>query len=368
MSDLLRDPWLVSLAIGTAAVLAALVGHWIVFRIVARLARWGVGFQNFNRALLECVKGPTRIIAPLAALCAAVPAMPLPDDVRPYAQHAAGVIAICNLGWLAIVAVQLFERIVTERHSITVRDNLRARRIQTQVKLLRRIAAGLIVIITLGLALITFPEIRTLGVSLFASAGLAGIVVGLAARPTFANMVAGLQVALTEPIRLDDVVIVEGEYGWIEEINTTYVVVKLWDLRRIVMPLTYFIEKPFQNWTRTSSDIMGTVFVYADYTVPVGEARTELERILKANKLWDGKVVALHVTALKEQSVELRALMSAADSGSLFELQCHVREKLVEWLRERHPESLPRIRRLDAKPNGMRGAEAHDDSGTAAHE
>jgi small-conductance mechanosensitive channel len=368
MSGLMRNPWLISLAIGSVAVLAALVGHWIVFRIVARLAKWGGGFQNFNRALLDCVKGPTRVIMPLAALCASVPAMTLPDEVRPYAQHAAGVIGICNLGWLAIVAVQLFERVVTARHSITVRDNLRARRIQTQVKLLRRIAAGLIVIITLGLALMTFPEIRTLGVSLFASAGLAGIVVGLAARPTFANMIAGLQVALTEPIRLDDVVIVEGEYGWIEEINTTYVVVKLWDLRRIVLPLTYFIEKPFQNWTRTSSDIMGTAFVYADYTVPVSEARAELERILKANKLWDGKVVALHVTAVKEQSVELRALMSAQDSGSLFDLQCHVREKMVEWLRERHPESLPRIRRLDAKPNGIKADETGEDGGTVAHD
>jgi small-conductance mechanosensitive channel len=364
MPELLRDPWLVSIVIGAAAAALALVGHWIVFRIIARLAQWGIGFQNFNRALLEVVKRPSRIIAPLAALCAAVPAMPVPDDARPYIQHLAGLIAIGNFGWAAIVAVRLIERVVTARHSIAVRDNLRARRIQTQIKLLRRIAVALIVIVMLALALMTFPEIRAVGVSLFASAGLAGIIVGLAARPTFANMIAGLQVALTEPIRIDDVVIVEGEYGWIEEIGTTYVIVKLWDLRRLVVPLTYFIEKPFQNWTRTSADILGTAFVYADYTVPVDEARAELARILKANRLWDGKVAALHVTAVREQSVELRALMSAPDSGSLFELQCHVREKLIAWLRDRHPESLPRVRRLDAKPNGARPAE---DEGTETH-
>jgi small-conductance mechanosensitive channel len=359
--ELWKDPWLVSLAIGVAAVAAALVAHAIVFSAVERLAHWR--FRNLNRALRECAKGPSRIIVPLAALCAVVPAMPLPDEVRPAAQQIAGIVAICNFGWAVIVAVTLFETVITARYSIDVRDNLRARRIQTQVRLLRRIAVGLIVIVTLGLALMTFPEIRTLGVSLFASAGLAGIIVGLAARPTFANMVAGLQVALTEPIRIDDVVIVEGEYGWIEEIRTTYVVVKLWDLRRLVVPLTYFIEKPFQNWTRISADLLGTAFVYTDYTVPVDEARAELTRILKANKLWDGKVSAIHVTAVKEQSVELRALVSAPDSGSLFELQCHVREKLVEWLRDRHPESLPHIRRLDAKRNGT---PAPDGDGTVA--
>jgi small-conductance mechanosensitive channel len=190
----------------------------------------------------------------------------------------------------------------------------------------------------------SFPSIRQIGASLLASAGLAGLVIGLAARPVIANLLAGIQLALSGPMRLDDVVIIEGEWGRIEEITTTYIVVRIWDLRRLVVPLSYFIEKPFQNWTRSSSDLLGTVFLYTDYTVPVDEVRKELLRILDGAELWDRKVANLQVTDAKERTLELRALMSASDSGKAWDLRCQVREALVGFLQRNYPQSLPKVR------------------------
>lgn len=192
--------------------------------------------------------------------------------------------------------------------------------------------------------LMTFPSIRHLGESLFASAGLAALVAGLAARSTFSNLIAGVQIAFTQPMRLDDVVIVEGEWGWIEEIRTTYVVVRIWDLRRLIVPLSYFIEKPFQNWTRQTADLLGTVFLYTDYTVPVEEVRQEIHRVLESSKRWDGKVWGMQVTNASERSMELRALMSAPNASVAFELRCFVREKLIQFLQEKYPQSLPKTR------------------------
>jgi hypothetical protein len=208
---------------------------------------------------------------------------------------------------------------------------------------LRRSIVTLIIIVALGIMLMTFPGIRQIGAGLFASAGLAGLLVGLAARTTITNLLAGIQIALTEPIRLEDVVIVEGEWGTIEEIGSTYVVVRIWDMRRLVVPLSYFIEKPFQNWTRVTADLLGTVFVYADYTASVEEVRQELHRVLQATDLWDGKVWGLQVTNATEHTVEMRALMSASDSSKAWDLRCYVREKLIGFLQS-HPQNLPRTR------------------------
>jgi small-conductance mechanosensitive channel len=216
--------------------------------------------------------------------------------------------------------------------------------VRTQVQVLRRITVALILIIALALMLMTFPNIRNVGASLFASAGVAGLIAGLAARPALSNLIAGLQLALTEPIRLEDQVIVEGEFGFVEEIGTTYVVVRTWDQRRLIVPLSYFIERPFQNWTRTASGLLGTVFLYTDYTVPVEEVRQELQRVLAASDLWDGKTGILQVTNLTDRSMELRVLLAAADPGHLWDLRCHVREKLTQFLQARYPQCLPRMR------------------------
>jgi small-conductance mechanosensitive channel len=225
-----------------------------------------------------------------------------------------------------------------------VADNLAARQAHTRVRVLRRLLVAAIVTVTACLILMSIPSIRQIGITLFASAGIVGLVAGMAARPALSNLIAGVQLALTEPIRLDDVVIVEGEWGWIEEIRSTYVVVRIWDLRRLVVPLSYFIEHPFQNWTRKTADILGTVFIYVDYTVPIDVVRKQLLRILQASDLWDEKVWGLQVTKSAEQTLELRALMSAPDSGKAWDLRCQVREELVKYLQREYPQSLPRVR------------------------
>jgi small-conductance mechanosensitive channel len=214
----------------------------------------------------------------------------------------------------------------------------------TQVRVLLRACDVLVVLFTIAAALMTFEPVRQYGVSLFASAGVAGIIAGLAARPVLSNLLAGVQLAMTQPIRIDDAVIVEGEWGTIEEITSTYVVVKCWDMRRLIVPLSHFIEKPFQNWTREGSALIGSALFYVDYRAPVGIIPDQLQKIVKTSKNWDGRVVNLQVTDAKEQSMELRAIMSAANASATFSLRCEVREKLIDFLQREHPEALPRQR------------------------
>jgi hypothetical protein len=241
---------------------------------------------------------------------------------------------------------------IGDRYRLDVSDNLSARRIRTQVQVLRRIAVAVIGVVAIGAMLMTFPGIWNIGAGLFASAGVAGLAIGMAARPALSNLLAGVQIALTEPIRIEDVVIVEGEWGKIEEIGTTYVVVRIWDLRRLVVPLSYFIDHPFQNWTRSSAALLGTVFLYTDYSVPVDEVRQELHRTLETSKLWDGKTWGLQVTDAGDRVLQLRALMSASDASTAWDLRCIVRERLIGFLQERYPGSLPRVR-ADIQTQGM---------------
>lgn len=203
---------------------------------------------------------------------------------------------------------------------------------------------GIILFIGIALALMSFPAVRTIGTSLLASAGVAGLVVGFAARPALGNLIAGLQIALTQPIRLDDVVIVDGEWGRIEEIGGTFVVIRIWDQRRLVVPLQWFIEHPFQNWTRTSAEIIGTVFVWADYRLPLAPLRAELERLCKEAPEWDHRVCILQVTETTERAMQLRALVSSSDSGLNWDLRCKVREGLIEFIQQRYPDCLPQAR------------------------
>ena len=210
--------------------------------------------------------------------------------------------------------------------------------------MLKKVAVTIIGIVTLASMLMVFDSVRQFGASILASAGIAGIVIGFAAQRSIATLLAGFQIALTQPIRLDDVVIVENEWGRIEDITLTYVVVRVWDLRRLVVPITYFIEQPFQNWTRSSADILGTVFFYVDYGVPLDALRAELTRLLKASRYWDGKVNVLQVTDAKEHTLEIRALASAADASLAWDLRCEIREKLVAFIQHKYPESLPRFR------------------------
>jgi small-conductance mechanosensitive channel len=294
--------------------------------------------------LLKRVRSQARYFFPVLALIIALPTTPLPDPLKGRLEHFFTLVLIGLLGWLMIALVQVTATLIRTRYSIAVADNLDARRIHTQTEVLQRVFIGCIVVITIAAMLMTFPGARQIGTSVFASAGIAGVIVGMAARSTFASLIAGLQVALTQPIRIDDAVVVEGEWGWIEEIETTYVVVRLWDLRRLILPLTYFIEKPFQNWTRTTSEIIGTVFIYVDYTLPVERVREELQNILKDSPLWNGKTCVLQVTDFSETTMQLRCLMSANSSSAAFDLRCIVRERMISFLQRNYPECLPKRR------------------------
>jgi len=258
--------------------------------------------------------------------------------------HVCTLLLIFAVTWSCIVILQSFKSGLMRKYDITADDNLNARRVFTQFTILERVVIFLLVVFAIGVALMSFDGIRAIGISFLTSAGIAGIILGFSAQKMLGTLVAGIQIAITQPIRLDDVVIVEGEWGWIEEINLTYVVVRIWDKRRMVLPTTYFIEKPFQNWTRTTSEILGTVFIYTDFGLPVDVLREELTRLLKSTPLWDGNVNVLQVTNATETGMEIRALMSSKNSPTSWDLRVFIREKLITFIQQNYPDCLPKTR------------------------
>jgi small-conductance mechanosensitive channel len=281
-----------------------------------------------------------------------LPATPFDADTRIAIAKLLALVAIVLIGWAAITIVNMSADLYLLRFRLDVADNMLARKHLTQIRVLTRTVNTLLIIATIGAALMTFDAVRQYGVSLFASAGVAGLVAGLAARPVLSNLIAGIQIAMTQPIRIDDGVLVEGEYGRVEEITSTYVVLALWDQRRMIVPLTQFIEKPFQNWTREAAGLTGAVLLYVDYTTPVERVRQKAEEIVKASPHWDGKVVSLQVTDAKESAMELRVLASAGSSGEAFNLRCEVREKLIAFLQSELPTALPRQRQQTVTADG----------------
>jgi len=336
----------VALLILAIAVLFALALH----RWARKLFRRAIaGRYSFVFSVFTQTRGLTKAALLILAMMLAVPVVPLPPETAALLARMMAVAVIGLIGWAAIVALHIAADLYLRRFRLDIDDNLLARKHNTQVRVLARTVDVLLIMLTLSAALMTFPAVRQYGVSLFASAGVAGIVAGLAARPVLSNLMAGVQLAMTQPIRLYDAVIVENEYGTIEEITSTYVVVKLWDLRRMIVPLTYFIEKPFQNWTRENSSLIGNVMMYLDYRAPVGIIRQKFRDIVKESKLWDGQTAALQITDFKEGTMELRLLMSARSSGAAFDLRCEVREKLIDFIQHEHPEALPHSRQVAAK-------------------
>jgi small-conductance mechanosensitive channel len=256
------------------------------------------------------------------------------------------MLVVVALGWFAIGFIYVLQDFLLRRYDLTAENNFRARRFHTQFQLFRRVLISFVVVIDIGTLLWTFndPRIWHYGSGLLASAGIASLIIATAAKSTASNFFAGLQIAVTEPIRIDDVVVIQGEWGRVEEINSAYVIVKIWDLRRLVVPLNYFIENAFQNWTRQSSEIMGTAFLYVDYSVPVEDLRKQLEAIVHPSPLWDKQVCGLQVTNLTDRSMELRCLMSSRNSSENFDLRCLVREKMTAWIQENYPDAFPMTR------------------------
>ncbi len=348
------------LILGVAALLGLLLAIVIEF-LLSRIAAFERG--RLAGAIAERCAAPLRVLFPVLGMSIALSSSDAAALLAAPLSRVLTVLGIGLGGWLATRGVRGFVTYFVTKYSIDHTDNLEARQLQTQIRVLGRVLIFLIVIATLAAALMAIPSIRHIGVSLFASAGIAGLAVGLAARPALGNLIAGVQIAITQPIRLDDVVVVEGEWGWIEEIHLTFVVVRIWDLRRLVLPISYFIEKPFQNWTRKTADILGSVFLHMDYGVPVDDIRTEFGRLLEASKYWDGKVKAVHVTDCSDKAMQIRLLMSAASSPDAWELRCEVRERMIDYLQRHYPESLPRIR-LERIDEVGPGVERHNPAST----
>jgi small-conductance mechanosensitive channel len=332
--------WLVGLLLG--AVLLASIAQRILFGLLTGWARRTPGLMV--KSIVRHGRRPFAWLLPLLALLFALPVAHVPANALLPMQRIVGLALIATTGWLVIVCSAVTFDVVVARYRIDVADNLAARRVHTQALVLHRIVIVVVSIFTLCVMLMTFPQVKHIGISLLASAGLAGLVLGTAMKSSLSNLIAGVQIAFTQPIRLEDAVVVEGEWGWIEEISSTYVVVRLWDLRRLVLPLSYFLEQPFQNWTRHSADLLGSAFIYVDYTVPVEEVRKELRRIVQNNPKWRGQVCVLQVTDATANAIQLRALVDARDSSSAFDLRCEVREGLIRFVQEKYPGSLPRVR------------------------
>jgi small-conductance mechanosensitive channel len=333
--------WAVSTVLLAFAVIGALAAHRIAIAVLTRVLR---DRHPILLRIMNGTYGPSRLALLLFVLAVTIQVAPLEPDAALLLTRLMLQATIALLGWIAIVAVHIAADLYLLRFRLDVADNLLARKHVTQMRILTRAVDTLVIVLTVGFVLMTYPAVRQYGVSLFASAGVAGLVVGLALRPLLSNLLAGVQLAITQPIRLEDAVVVENEWGWIEEITSTYVVVRIWDLRRLIVPLTYFIEKPFQNWTREGSAILGSVLLYLDYGAPIDAIRAEAKAIVEASPNWNRKVLGVQVTNAKDETIEVRILISAADGGKAFDLRCELREKLIGFLKREHPEALPRRR------------------------
>lgn len=338
-------PWLTQASIAIVIIAAggiaglALYGVMSVVTRMRRLNEWSRAADPF---VTRC-RGGVRVLLPLVGAYAALP-FALQGDVLERTALGGRILLILACSYVLVRAIYGAEDFIVARLDLDQPDNLDARRLHTQLRVLKSILVSLLVFAVLITLILYLPGARQIGAGLIASAGLAGLLVGFAAQRVLANLLAGFQIAVTQPIRLDDVVVVEGEWGRIEEITLTYVVVRIWDDRRLVLPVSYFLDNPFTNWTRQSADILGTVYLHTDYHVPLDELRGELDRVLAESEWWDGRVSGLVVTDCKDTTLELRALVSARDGGEAWNLRCEVREKLVRYLQENHPESLPRLR------------------------
>jgi len=333
--------WAVAAVLIALAVIVALAAHKIAVTVLTHTL---ASRHPILERIISGTRRPARWALLVFALAVTIPVAPLGDRVSEVLTHLLFLTTIGLLGWIAIAAIHIAADLYLRRFRIDVADNLLARKHYTQINILVRVADILVIVLTVGFALMTFESVRQYGVSLFASAGVVGLVAGLAARPVLSNLFAGVQLAMTQPIRIDDVVIVENEWGWIEEITATYVVIRIWDLRRLIVPLSYFIEKPFQNWTREDAALLGSVMLYLDYAAPIEAIRGEAQRIAEASPDWDRKVVGVQVTDAKENTVAVRILVSAGTAGQAWNLRCEVREKIIAFLQREHPEALPRRR------------------------
>ena len=349
-----RHGWFFAIFLFCGMLVVANLVHYILFRVLHR--REAISHPR-GWGLQQHLGKPARAIFLLTCLLIILPTIPdLPENIEAMLRQAFIMLMVVALGWFAIGCIYVLQDFLLRRYDLNAENNIRARRVHTQFQLFRRILITFVVIVDIGALLWTFndPRIWHYGSGLLASAGIASLILATAAKSTASNLFAGLQIAFTEPLRIDDVVVVQGEWGRVEEINSAYVIVKIWDLRRLVVPLSYFIENSFQNWTRQSSDILGTAFLYVDYSIPVEDLRKQLEAIVHPSPLWNKQVCGLQVTNLTDRSMELRCLVSSRNSSENFDLRCLIREKMTAWIQQNYPDAFPITRfasRSDLSPN-----------------
>jgi small-conductance mechanosensitive channel len=343
---------------GAAAIGLAL--HYIVFAGVMRVANHAL--PQWQKSLARHTKPISRLIFVLLAIYMALSFVEMPKSSHKVVDDVYTIALIIAVAWFFVKLTSAFEAVILMQYHLADKDNLLARKIHTQIKIMKKIVIFIIGLVAFSAVLMSFEKFRRLGTGILASAGVAGIIIGFAAQRGLGNLLAGIQIAITQPLRLDDIVVVENEWGRIEEITLTYVVIRLWDLRTMILPISYFIEKPFQNWTRASTDLIASVNLYVDYTIPVQEIREEVLQILK-NSSWDGKAWAVQVTDATEHSMKVRAIMSAPDSSSASDLECLVREKLIEFIRTKHPDAFPHFRAEVREPGDARPDAVLEDCG-----
>ncbi len=328
------------------SLLTGLILRWLLFRVVSYYE------TRSDHYLLDSfvtnMRAPLALFLPVLMFFLFLPLLPDGDQgsALDSVGKAAQVVAIISLGWVLSRSMDVLQDVVQANYSLDAEDNLSARKVRTQTQYLKRIGNIVIFVLIVAAILMSFERVRSVGSGLLASAGVAGILIGFAAQKSLANLLAGFQIAFTQPIRIDDVVIVENEWGKIEEITLTYVVVRIWDKRRLVLPITYFIEKPFQNWTRVSSDLLGAIYIYVDYTAPLKEMRAKYEELVKSNKLWDGQGFVMQVTDATERTMQVRMLATARDAPQAFDLRCELRESMIDFLQQNYPAALPRTRSI----------------------
>ncbi|WP_039917633.1 mechanosensitive ion channel family protein [Cellvibrio mixtus] len=319
----------------------------IIARIVSRIITHVFTPFSFARDILERIRDPLHLLIPLIGLQTVSRSAPQDMTGINAINHITLLAIIGAVTWLGLRAVDAVQQLIYKHNPINISDNLHARRIQTQTKVLVHTLSFLVILFGLSAMLMTFPIARQFGTSLLASAGVAGLVLGFAAKPVLGNLIAGLQIAITQPIRLDDVVIVAGEWGRIEEITGTYVVVRIWDDRRLIVPLQWFIENPFQNWTRKTTELLGFFYLWLDYSVPIEPIREEATRLCKeVPQLWDGRVCGVQVTDTDAKSIQIRVLISTTDSSKNWDLRCYLRENLINFIMKNYPDSLPQLRAM----------------------
>ncbi|HEX7365880.1 MAG TPA: mechanosensitive ion channel domain-containing protein [Pelobium sp.] len=334
--------WLFDIAI----ILTAVITGFVLKFCLVRLTRYYKSKSEFSflRSAVIRVGKPLNFFLPFVLLSITKSLVVLSPQLLVVYSKLIEIGLIVTFAYILTSLVQVLQDFIISTYSLQKENNLKERKIRTQLQFLRKILVGIIVVLTVAAILFSFEGMRRIGAGLLTGVGVSGIIIGFAAQKSLGNLLAGFQIAFTQPIRIDDVLVVEGEWGRVEEITLTYVVLHIWDERRLILPINYFIEKPFQNWTRSTAEILGTVFIYADYSLPLDTLRNEFDRLLDETPLWNKKAKAVQLTDAKENVIEIRALMSANNSSEAFDLRCYIRENLIHFIQKNHPNALPKTR------------------------